>query len=686
MKKRCLLPLLLLPLAALAQPSIYNDAQSLVTGTWQGNGTLAQTSAGSPYEGSNHYRFGYNFSDWWAGFGLNMDSWGSGPARDFSGYTHLRLAYRGLSAGQSLNVVLRNGGDFGNTIEVGPSMGSYGLVDIPLLALTVGTNVAAGAVRELNFNVSSNTQTGSGEVYVDAISLVNISGGPSGASASTWARANSISKGVNLSNWLEAYWLLPFNAYPETNRYTQARVQALRDAGFDVIRMPVIFERLGSTTAPYDLDFNHPAFALVDNLILWAEQMDFKLVIDNHHGLPLTNANYNSELPRLKAVWRQLAQRYGNLDPERYFFELYNEPFEISNNNFRTVADALVAEIRQHETERHSIFVGGNGYNSGSGLIAFTPLSDPDIIYTFHCYDPYFFTHQGMSWTNPAFFPQRSFPQAGEVAALQQLMGSVSSWGSNYDVPVSLGEFGVSTAADATSRCNWIEAIMAAVNANGFSYIYWDAISPNDAFGFYNGGIINASNVIPCFSTALGLNYALSLTLEAFESDCSGEQATLRWEAQSNSGNGVFVLQASDNGHQWLDLAETKARLGSHSYQLEAPELRRYYRLKMVEADGQVRYSPMLKSACLADNALALYPNPANVQSLLSLPEDAKQALEQVAVTDLAGRILWQRSYAPEQDMRRVQVPVQQLPNGMYQVLARLSNGVQAHAPLIVQH
>jgi hypothetical protein len=36
--------------------------------------------------------------------------------------------------------------------------------------------------------------------------------------------------------------------------------------------------------------------------------------------------------------------------------------------------------------------------------------------------------------------------------------------------------------------------------------------------------------------------------------------------------------------------------------------------------------------------------------------------------------------------MRRVQVPVQQLPNGMYQVLARLSNGVQAHAPLIVQH
>ncbi len=510
MKHLTLLLFLFTTLFAQAQPVIYKNGQSLITGVWSaagtdGTATLVEVSGQTPYEGNQHYRFDYAFTGSWAGLGLNMDSWGAGAARNFSGFSHLRIAYRGLSGTQSLTVSLRDGSNFSNTLEVGPANNAYAVVDIPLFSLTSGSMVSQSAVREIDLSIASNTAVGNGTVFIDALELVNVSVGVSGTSAATMARANALGRGLNTSNWLEAYWLLP-NAYPEVNRYTRAKVQALRNAGFQTFRLPVIFERLGSTAAPYALNFNHAAFALVDSMIVWANDYDFTLIIDNHHGLALTNANYAAELPRLNAVWAQLTDRYDHLDPDRFLFEIYNEPTnEISNANWRTVAQSLLATVRMHETQTHSVLVGASSWNAGTNLIAFTPFADPDIIYTFHSYDPYYFTHQGMSWTSAPYLPQRAFPQTGEIAAINQLFAAVKAWGEHYEVPVNLGEFGCSTQADADSRCNWIQAMMNAINSNGLSYFYWDAISPADAFGFFNNGILDEAHAIPCFAEAMDL-------------------------------------------------------------------------------------------------------------------------------------------------------------------------------------
>lgn len=529
-----------------AQPIIYKDGQTLITGVWSaagtgGTATLTEVSDQTPHEGNQHYRFEYAFTGSWAGLGLNMDNWGANAPRDFSGYSHLRIAYRGLSGSQTMTISLRNGGDYGNTLEVGPPTSNYTVVNVPLFALTIGSAVSPSAVREIDLSISSNSAVGNGTVFIDAIELVNVSVGGGGTTAATMARANALGRGINTANWLEAYWLMPFNAYPEVNRYTRAKVQALRNAGFETFRLPVIFERLASTTAPYTLDFNHVAFSLVDSMIVWANDYDFKLIIDNHHGYPLTNANYTTETGRLSAIWAQLTERYDHLDPDRFLFEIYNEPTnEISNANWRSVAQNLLATIRMNETQRHSVLVGASSWNSGGNLIAFTPLSDHDVIYTFHNYDPYLFTHQGMSWTSPAFFPQRAFPQTDEIAAINQLFAAVKAWGENYEVPVNLGEFGCSTEADADSRCNWITALMNAINANDLSYFYWDAISPSDAFGFFNDGIIEEAHAIPCFAEAMGL----------FAEPSSSNSIVLEDPIRvfPNPASGLVTVESDENG------------------------------------------------------------------------------------------------------------------------------------------
>lgn len=640
---------------ALAQPVIYNDTQTLITGTWDDAGTggsaiLSEVTGETPHEGTKHYKFVYSFTNWWAGVGLNMDNWGNSGARNLSGYTHLRIAYRGLSSGQTLTIQLRNGANFGNQVDIGGTAGSYTVVDIAMSALTANGNVNANAIREIDLGVSSSTQSGSGTVYFDAIELVNSGGGGNSglpASPETMARASSLSLGVNTSNWLEAWWLIQFGAYPEVNKYNRAKVSALRNAGFTTFRLPVIFERLGSTSAPYLLDFNHTAFRLVDSMILWANEYDFKLIIDNHHGYDLTDANYTTQIPRLVAVWQQLTDRYDYLDPNRFFFEVYNEPHAISNANWRVVATSIVQAIRAAESQPHSILVGGNGYNSGNGLMTMTPLADANIIYTFHNYDPYYFTHQGMSWTSPAYFPALTFPQSGEVAAINSLFASLKNWGETNGVPVNLGEFGVSTAADATSRCNWVNTLANAYSTNGFSAFYWDAISPSDAFGFFTGGVISSNTCVPCFKTALGLYATVPVSLLSFSAQCSDNAVVLDWKAFTNDNNARFEAERSTDNQNWVQIDQRPANKGTFEYSFRDPLLPQgkiYYRLKTTDDNGQITYSPSRIVHCGNSGIIVVYPNPAQQQTTIAA-NGANNYLLRVAMYNAAGRLVQEKTF-----------------------------------------
>jgi endoglucanase len=667
-----------------AQPTIYKDAQTLITGTWAsggtgGSATLTEVTGETPHEGTKHYKLVYSFAEWWAGVGLNMDNWGGAAARNLSGYSHLRIAYRGLSAGQNLKIQLRNGTTYGNLIEIGGNNSAYAVVDITMFSLTTGTTLNANAVREIDISVNSNTPAGSGTVYFDAIEMVNTATPPAPASAATQARAAALGTGVNATNWLEAYWLIPFNAYPEFNKYNRTKIRDLHLAGFSTFRLPVTFERLGSTSPPYALNFGHVAFDLVDSMILWANIYDFKLIIDNHHGYTLTNANYAANIPRLKAVWQQLTDRYDYLNPEQFFFEISNEPTnEISNANWKVVADSLIAVVRLNESQTHSVLVGAAEWNSGNALLSFTPLSDPDIIYTFHNYDPYFFTHQGMSWTSPPNFPPRTFPQAGEVAAINALFTSLKTWGTNYSVPVNLGEFGCATAADATSRCNWINTLANAINTNGFSNFYWDAITPSDAFGFYTGGVISEATCIPCFKTALGLYpVPLPVSLDAFTVTCEQDKVLVKWSAFVAGKGIVFEIENSSNGGiDWSTVKTQQAQEGDNNYQIvDYSTTQKLYRVKTTDENGAVDYSPAQSIYCGKQGVVRIFPNPSHDQTTVQIEGDSA-LLTDIAMYDIAGRLIFSKAFEADQQVRFTMIPTSQYPAGTYMVRVTTDSGM----------
>ena len=517
-----ILSILLMSGYVFGQPIIYNDQTNLTTGTWHVNCTVSETSANNPIEGNQHYQIIYSGADHWAGWGLNLNNWGSSAAFDFSNFNSLRISYKGLSGNQIFKLALRDVNGFSNELDIGSMTTDYVTIDIPMSAFTAGSSIDISNITELSFSAVSDVPTFSGTLFFDDIVLFNQEIN-SFTTLETWSRFEKMDKGVNFANWLEAYWLIPFNAFPEVNKYNRTVVQNLIDQGFNSVRLPVCFEIVADENVPYTIPSNHAIWDLIDSTIVWAEDMKFDLIITNHHGYELNNANFQNEIPRKKAIWEQVLSKYGSLNPEKYFFEIYNEPLPaISNGNLHTLMDSVLITIRNMVPE-HSVIIGGNEWNSINGLLNTIPYADSNIIYTFHSYDPFSFTHQGMSWTDPPYFPATPFPNNPDDSTdLVNILSAARQFSDLYNVPVMMGEFGVSSAADAESRCNYIGAITSGLKTFDIPWYYWDVISSENAFGFLD----NNGEPLSCF--------AEELKLSTFN-DC-GNLVTIK----ENSGEGTL--------------------------------------------------------------------------------------------------------------------------------------------------
>lgn len=275
----------------------------------------------------------------------------------------------------------------------------------------------------------------------------------------------------------------------------------MKAAGISSIRLPVCFAYITDTLAPYTVHENHPLFERVDSVISWCSELNMMLIIDNHHGWDIFNNNWRNKIDRFAHLWSVLAQRYSYLDPEQFVFELLNEPaFGIALDSLNIVFTTAIDTIRQY-APNHSIVVSPNFSSSGQAFANYTPLSDTNLIYTWHTYDPYQFTHQGFSWAQPPMPLGTPFPSSYD-AMLYNAWKQVILWRTNYNKPVFLGEFGAGKFADEVSRCNWIAVNGAKIDSFNMPWFYWDW---QWDFTMFKSHVVSEDSILPCFKSALHL-------------------------------------------------------------------------------------------------------------------------------------------------------------------------------------
>ncbi|MBK6949506.1 MAG: glycoside hydrolase family 5 protein [Haliscomenobacter sp.] len=227
-------------------------------------------------------------------------------------------------------------------------------------------------------------------------------------------------RGVNLTGWFQATNArrIQFSLYSKTDF---AQIKSL---GCDVIRLPINLHVMTDGAPHYRVD--PLLFAFLDSVVTWAEELELHLILDNHTFDPSTSTEANIGAP-LKAIWPQLAAHFKNRS-NRLYYEILNEPHGIADALWNQIQGEVIQAIRAVDTA-HTIIVGPANWNSYQSLAAMPTYSDPHLIYTFHFYDPFLFTHQGASWTDPSLVPLSGIPFPYGAASMPALPAALrSTW------------------------------------------------------------------------------------------------------------------------------------------------------------------------------------------------------------------------------------------------------------------
>ncbi len=312
------------------------------------------------------------------------------------------------------------------------------------------------------------------------------------------------SKGVNLTNWFQSGSVRQI----QFTKYTKQDLIQIKNLGCDVIRLPINLHFMTNGSPDYVID---PLFFdFLDQVVDWAEELKINLLLDNHTFDPNVDTQPSIETALLK-VWRQMAEHYKNRSGCVYY-EILNEPHGITTAIWCQIQQRVINAIRAIDT-KHTIVVGASGYNSYNELKNMPIYLDKNLIYTFHFYDPFMFTHQGATWTSymqdlsgvpfpydAARMPPipasakgtwvesslNNYKNDGTVAAVKQWLDIAVNFKISRNVNLFCGEYGVyipnSPNAD---RVFWYDVVRKYLEEKGISWTTWDY---QGGFGLFKKG------------------------------------------------------------------------------------------------------------------------------------------------------------------------------------------------------
>lgn len=306
--------------------------------------------------------------------------------------------------------------------------------------------------------------------------------------------------GANLGHWLsqygsksEAHW----NSY-----ITKKDIARMAEWGIDHIRLPVDY-MLFETDENKPMTYDEARLTYIDNAIDWCGEYGINLILDLHHapGFFFGNGEKNdlftnaTSRARYLAIWRMFAIRYRGIG-DRLIFELLNELVWDSSDPWNILWQEA-CDIIWRESPMRRIIVGSNRWNSMDELKNLAVIDDERVIYTFHCYEPFWFTHQRAQWipgmrdyTKPCEYPFRPADHA------EYNGGSVVRDYAGYDIvdrryledrlkksldvfiettgkTVYCGEYGAIVNCPRDSAIRWLEDIGSLLNERGIGRAVW---------------------------------------------------------------------------------------------------------------------------------------------------------------------------------------------------------------------
>lgn len=283
----------------------------------------------------------------------------------------------------------------------------------------------------------------------------------------------------------------------------------VKKMGMNLVRFYLNYKTFEDDSKPYH--YLDDGWKWLDDNVSWAKQHGVYLILNVHipqggfqstgNGWALWDQEENQK--RLIALWKAIATRYKD-EPVIMGYDLLNEPgVSKSKQQWQTLAQKLVNEIRAVD-KKHPIFIERvnsvkKNWDSDKEM-NFVLVEGENLIYEFHVYDPYFYTHQlaewddymrnrdGGVWPDPKKRHTKKF--------LEEVVDKHLAWGRKHNVPLYLGEWGLYKANFEKNRggLNWVEDMIAIISERKITNTYH--VYHEESFGIYRGdGKIDPKNI-----------------------------------------------------------------------------------------------------------------------------------------------------------------------------------------------
>jgi endoglucanase len=317
-----------------------------------------------------------------------------------------------------------------------------------------------------------------------------------------FARAQHLRHGINASIW--------FAQHPSDYSVNYLRTFTTADdialiakMGFDHVRLsidadPVTeWQRGRGDGAAFMTELDRIVGTILDDHL--------SVIIDIHpesrYKTPLKQGS--ASVQQFTSLWSALAAHFAGRDPEHTFFEIMNEPEQDDPYRWQGIEATVAAAIREAAPQQ-TIIAAGAHWSGLEDLLMLEPLAADNVVYTFHDYEPFPFTHQGATWTSNEVLPLRAIPYpsspeavtpklseepnlAGQFFLNQYALGRwdaarvestiefAARWGKLHNVPVYCGEFGVLRYyAPPEMRAQWLHDMRVALEKNNIGWAMWD--------------------------------------------------------------------------------------------------------------------------------------------------------------------------------------------------------------------
>ena len=318
-----------------------------------------------------------------------------------------------------------------------------------------------------------------------------------------------LTKGINLAFW---FWL------PQTeeendiqSRFSDADFNYLVKAGFTFVRLPI---DLGYLLDEEDADLiNDAHLAEVDTAIDRLLDTGLAVVVDIHSTASIEDdspvfserlENGSDFLPTFLLFWENFARHLSTRDPDQVFLELLNEPvFENDPEDWPPILTQVAAAAR-HGAPEHTLLVSGTSWSGIDGLLMLDPLPDKNVIYYFHFYEPFPFTHQGADWAGPEVLTLHDIPYPSSPGAIQNALALAGSnrdqqtitdygdeswdydkilgriqlaagWAKRNNAWLLCDEFGAyGETIPSAQRATWVRDVRSALESLGIGWAMWE--------------------------------------------------------------------------------------------------------------------------------------------------------------------------------------------------------------------